>query len=282
MLLSIKPPVGGDFRSQSGSAISPDGRLIAFVAHDSRGPDRLWVRPLDSGLPRVLAGTEDATFPFWKPDSRVVGFFASGKLKRVAVDGGSPVIICDAPANRGGSWNRDDVIVFHGGNDTALQRISALGGSPERLTTLQAGENSHRWPQFLPDGRHLLFFVRAGNSAENIQKMGIYLTSLDRPSEKVLVVPSPVSGVYVPGTGRKSGPGGRRIALDRLGPAGPPSNTWVMDAQRGIAARLTFSYGLSPVWSPDGRFLALTPAEETEASRLFVLSGWQPARSTRQ
>ena len=160
--LSVNPPPGGEFRLENGSAISPDGRLIVYLAHTG-DVDRLWLRPLGSLSARELPGTDGATSPFWSADSRSVGFFASGKLQRTDVAGGSPVPLCNATGGRGGTWNAEGVILFNGYNDGPILMVSAAGGDPVPLTTIDESrtENSHRWPQFLPDGRQFLYFVRA-------------------------------------------------------------------------------------------------------------------------
>src|SRR5215470_3588648 len=157
----------------SSFAISPDGRRLAFTGTDSSGKPRLWVRQLDSLTPQPLPETDGAGYPFWSPDGRFIGFFAGGKLKKIDVSGGSPQTLCEAPNSRGGTWNRDGVIVFAPRTTSALYRVSAAGGDPAPLTTLdQASEASHRWPQFLPDGRHYLYLSRQ-------ERSGIYLGSLD-------------------------------------------------------------------------------------------------------
>lgn len=154
-------------------AISPDGRRLAFVASDSSGKRRLWVRPLDSLTAQPLPETDGATLPFWSPDSRFIAFLAEGKLKKVDAAGGPPQTIATAPNNVGCAWNRDGVIVFTPNISDGLYRISAAGGEVTPLTTLDIShENSHRWPQFLPDGRHFLYFSRQ-------EKSGIYVGSLD-------------------------------------------------------------------------------------------------------
>src|SRR5262249_56540603 len=118
--MSILPPVGGTFvRESNPSSISPDGKHLALVATMS-GIARLYVRDLDSVTPRVLAGTEGAADPFWSPDSRFIGFFASGKLKKIAVAGGPPVRISDATSGPGGSWNHDGVLIFAPGVNSNL------------------------------------------------------------------------------------------------------------------------------------------------------------------
>ena len=132
-----------------------------------------------------------------------IGFFASGQLKRIDVSGGVPVTLCEVTSGRGGTWNTDGVIVFNGYNDGPLLRISASGGKPAALTTIdeEQGENSHRFPQFLPDGRRFLFFVRTNDA----QTMGIYLGSLDKPGEKVRALTSSTSAWYAPGEDAERG-----------------------------------------------------------------------------
>jgi eukaryotic-like serine/threonine-protein kinase len=151
------PPGGGTGLAPQ-IAISPDGRLITFVANGQAGY-QLWLRSLGSLEARALPGTADATFPFWSPDDRYIAFFADGKLKKVSVAGGPPVALCDAPAGRGGAWNRDNVIVFSPSSVDPLHRVSGAGGIPQPISALDAtyGESSHRFPSFLPDGRHFIF-----------------------------------------------------------------------------------------------------------------------------
>jgi Tol biopolymer transport system component len=167
------------------SAISPDGRALAFVAVDSAGTGRIWVRPLDSLAPRELIGTEGGFLPFWSPDSRFIGFFAGGKLKRIPAAGGSPEVLCDARDGRGGSWSRDGVIVFAPDAVGPLFRVSASGGTPNQVTSLDSTrhETGHRWPCFLPDGRRFLFVTlpeRQGN-------FDAYAGSLDSGDRRFIV-----------------------------------------------------------------------------------------------
>jgi len=199
--VSVNPPPGGEFRLESGSEISPDGRLIVYVAHTGDA-DRLWLRPLHELSARELPGTDGATFPFWSPDSRSIGFFAGGKLKRVDVGGGSPVELCTVTGGRGGTWSANGVILFNGYNDGPILQVSASGGEPVALTNVDQSrsENSHRWPQFLPDGRRFLYFVRA----DNPQVRGVYVSALDRPTEKTRVLGS-VSFWYAPGRDARTG-----------------------------------------------------------------------------
>jgi Tol biopolymer transport system component len=141
-------------------AISPDGQKIVFVATEE-GRSRLSLRSLDAVSARPLTGTEGASWPFWSPDGRSVGFFADGKLKRIDVDGGQLQNLTDAPAGRGASWNRDGTIIFTPDQGTGpIFRIPAAGGEVSPLTRTESPkQNSHRFPQFLPDGRHFLYYV---------------------------------------------------------------------------------------------------------------------------
>ncbi len=143
-------------------AVSPDGRQIALVVRQADGTDMLMIRPLDSLIARPLPGTEGGRYPFWSPDSRTVGFFADGKLKRIDAGGGPPLTLCPAANGRGGSWSHDGVIVFAPDLTGPLHRVAATGGASAPVTVFDASkEDSHRWPWFLPDGRRFLFLDRA-------------------------------------------------------------------------------------------------------------------------
>jgi serine/threonine protein kinase len=174
-------------------ALSPDGRYVAFVA-GGEGPERLWLRPLDKIDAQPMPGTDGANYPFWSSDSRSIGFFASGKLYRVDVAGGLPQALTDVALGRGGSWSRDGVIVFTPGFNTPLMRMAASGGDPVPLTKLDPPRQiSHRFPNFLPDGRH--FFFYAQGSAE---RAGIYLGSLDGGEPKRLEVNGTAAAYLAP------------------------------------------------------------------------------------
>jgi serine/threonine protein kinase len=149
---------------ESPPVISPDGRQIAFIAHEIGRPDSVWVRPLDSLAARALPGTDgvpnSSLRPFWSPDSRSLGFFAGGKLKRIDLSGGPPEVLADAPDGRGGTWSQQGIIVFAPVADGPLYRVPATGGAVTRATILQPPQVGHRWPVFLPDGRHFLYLNR--------------------------------------------------------------------------------------------------------------------------
>src|SRR6267154_1447194 len=155
-------------------AVSPDGHRIALVATSADGRTLLWVRSLDTLNAQLLAGTEGAAHPFWSPDSRFLGFFAGGKLKKIDVSGGPPFTLCDAPNDRGGTWSQDGVIVFAPNTDSALQKVSDSGGMPIAATVLAPGE-VHRAPVFLPDGRHFLYRAKTVEAAPGL----IYIGSLN-------------------------------------------------------------------------------------------------------
>jgi eukaryotic-like serine/threonine-protein kinase len=187
----ISPPEKGSFDSGSagagfaGGVISPDGRRLAFTAKDALGKILIWVRPLDALTPQALPGTDDAAFPFWSPDSRTIGFFAQGKLKKIDVAGGPAQTLCNAPNGRGGTWNRDGVILFAPNNfSSSLYRVSSAGGEPVSVTKLSAQLGTNRFPSFLPDGRHFLYFVITGSP----EASGVYVGSLDSNESKRLLV----------------------------------------------------------------------------------------------
>ncbi len=167
---------------------SPDGRYLAFIA-DSNGQTALWVRPMGSTSAHRLDQTDGANFPFWSPDGQFIAFFADEKLKKIPAAGGSPMTVCNAPRTAspivgdGGTWNDKGLIVFALGAGSPLLRVLAAGGPATPATTLDAsaGETSHDWPQFLPDGRHLLYFARnrdPSKSAIYVQELGSSLHTL--------------------------------------------------------------------------------------------------------
>ena len=171
-------------------ALSPDGRQIVFVALDDK-TSRLWLRSLATTTAQPLAGTEGATYPFWAPDGRSVGFFAAGALKRLDIGGGTPNILAPATNGSGGTWNADGVIVFAPSLTSTLMRVPAAGGAAVAVTTLGPKQFGHFHPQFLPDGRRLVFMVGGGAEVS-----GIYLGALDTSSSTQLVPGAPSSGVY--------------------------------------------------------------------------------------
>jgi serine/threonine protein kinase len=177
-------------------ALSPDGRLLVFDAKDSHF---LWIRPLDSLGARPVPGTEDGEYPFWSPDSRSIGFFSDAKLKRVESAGGPVQVICDAPVGRGGTWSREGVILFTPSSFSPIYRVAASGGAPAAVLAIDAanGEDSQRWPHFLPDGRHFLYFSYLGANPESRdQNGGVRVGSLDSKQTRQ-VVPQASNATYV-------------------------------------------------------------------------------------
>jgi eukaryotic-like serine/threonine-protein kinase len=166
--------------------VSHDGRQLAFVATDSNGQEMIWVRSLGAPDARVLPGTEGASYPFWSADDRQIGFFAGGKLKTILAAGGPALTICDAPGSRGGTWNQDGVILF-GHTWGPIFRVRSSGGQPTEATKSDPSKNelSHRWPYFLPDGRHFLF-LGANFTGGSAEAATAYLGSLDSMEGKFL------------------------------------------------------------------------------------------------
>jgi Tol biopolymer transport system component len=146
-------------------AISPDGRNVVYLA-SSNGSTSLWLYNIDTKKAGSISGTESAGYgpaiggahPFWSPDGKSIGFFVEGKLKRIAATGGTAITLADAPGNYGGSWSSDGTIIFVARNLSGVLRIPAIGGTPTPVTQNEGPRMSHRYPQFLPDGRHLLFY----------------------------------------------------------------------------------------------------------------------------
>ena len=196
---SILPPEKSTFSFGSLNsgpvAISRDGRLLTFVARTPDGRALLWVQPLDAVSARPMAGTEGASFPFWSPDSRSIGFFADSKLKRIDVQGGPPRTLCEASIGRGGSWSEDGTIVFAPDVNDAINRIPASGGEPAPVTLPDETRQqfNHRWPWFLPGGRQFLFFARSSLD----EATGIYVASLDSGKQKFIMA-SRSNAIYAP------------------------------------------------------------------------------------
>jgi len=171
-------------------ALSADGRMLAFVSPDEKtGVLTLFVQRVGEASSNELAGTEDATYPFWSPDDAYVGFFAKGKLMKIAAGGGSPQIITSAPFGRGGTWGARNVILYAPQPQGVLWRVNADGTGAASLNPamLTQGEHSHRWPVFLPDGNHFIFWGGNFNNVRDDRGRAIYESSLDA-GEKTLVV----------------------------------------------------------------------------------------------
>jgi Tol biopolymer transport system component len=171
-------------------AVAPNGHTVAVVAYlESARKDALWIYELGSSGAKSLAETEGATFPFWSADGRFLAFFADGKLKKLELSGGPAQSICDAPSGRGGTWNKEGVIVFTptASSGIGLYRIPASGGTPTQASKLDTsrGELSHRWPMFLPDGRHYLYMATNFFGQKGVD--AIFVGSLDSDEKRFIV-----------------------------------------------------------------------------------------------
>jgi serine/threonine protein kinase/Tol biopolymer transport system component len=183
---SIELPPKMDLDPQNTAlALSPDGLTLVMVASGADGKRQIWVRRVDGFTVQPLAGTDDATCPFWSPDSKFIGFFADQKLKKVPATGGTVQTICDAVDGRGGSWSVRDIIAFAPAPFGGLSKVSAAGGSPTPLTRQDKQGFTDRLPWFLPDGKRLLFF--SGSQTSDRDKTSA-IDCLDVDSGKTTVV----------------------------------------------------------------------------------------------
>src|SRR6202790_2163709 len=258
--------------------LSPDGTSIAFAATTADGKTGLWVRPMNSLDSHALPDTDGAIFPFWAPDSRSLGFFADSKLKTIDLNGGGVQAISDAQLGRGGAWGPGGVILFSPNPQAPLMRVSASGGTPAPITKLDVAQyTSHRWPFFLPDGKHFLYFAihhDPSKSANNV----IYYASLDG-TENRLLFRSQSNAVYASGfilfargdqlMAQSFDPAKGTLSDDPRGVAKGVMNdisTWHMDASPSSAGLLVFGSGgsgdLQLVWIDRGGKQITTSADK--------------------
>jgi Tol biopolymer transport system component len=201
---SILPPEKTLFTLTSDDAagtvvLSRDGRQIAFVAVDDKGIDRIYVRDLGDKEARVVPNTEGATYPFWSPDGKSLGFFNGGKIRRVGVGGGPVLDICNAVRPRGGSWGADGTILYAPDATSSLFRVSASPGStPTQVTTLDGVHTTNRWPILLPDGKHFIYFATNHSDPRPSTSNGIYFASLDG-RENRFVTPGESNATFASG-----------------------------------------------------------------------------------
>jgi serine/threonine-protein kinase len=243
-------------------ALSADGRQLAFVAIKRRGASQIYIRPFDARDAHALPNTDGASFPFWSPDGRFIGFFAAGKLRKIAVAGGTPEIICEAAAGRGGSWNQNGTILFSPSPNAPLSIVSADGGSPSSVTSLKrSGESffGHNWPQFLPDGRHFLYYQRS----DNPEFHGVYAGELGTDYRSPRIVATNGLAIYADG----------RILFTREGVLFAQMLDVRTFATSGEAVRVAdrvgyFSgaFGYSAVSVANGGALAIGPSVATTTS----------------
>jgi eukaryotic-like serine/threonine-protein kinase len=204
VVFSVTPPEGATFITPGGLvaglpwlALSPDGRVLAFVALSDDGRQQLWTRPLAAAIAHPLEGTDGASAPFWSPDSRSLAFFARGKLKVVAAVGGPAQIVADAGMYATGSWNRDSIIFARALFNDGLRRVQLGAGDAGKMVTHvdpRKGQLMHYAPQFLPDGRHFLFGVgHQGSDPET------WIGSLDGGEPRLLLRADAVAHYAEPG-----------------------------------------------------------------------------------
>src|SRR6202045_4000084 len=181
-------------------ALSPDGQILVMVAYSAQANNYvLWTYEIGGRQTNSLVGTQGASYPFWSPDGKFIGFFADGKLKKVDASGGQIQVLCEAPNGRGGTWNRDGVIGFTPDALLGLFRVSSWGGSPVEMTKPDRSrfEASHRWPVFLPDGKHFLYL--ASNFSGQLEYNAIFLGALDSQETRLLVNTSANAAYAEPG-----------------------------------------------------------------------------------
>jgi Tol biopolymer transport system component len=177
--------------SISHMALSRDGAMLAFVSpEESSALPMLYVQRIGSSNLTPLPGTQGASYPFWSPDDTYVGFFAKGKLQKIAISGGTPQVLATALAGRGGAWGSKGVIIYAADAESPLQRINAdgTGMAPVTLGIRTKEDQSHRWPMFLPDGDHFLFWAGNFSNDKDDRLSGIYLSSIEGKERKLVVL----------------------------------------------------------------------------------------------
>jgi Tol biopolymer transport system component len=175
-----------DEMSISHMALSHDGTMLAFVSpEESSALPMLYIQHVGSPNVTPLPGTQGASYPFWSPDGTYIAFFANGKLLKMAISGGTPQVLTTTLAARGGSWGSGGVIIFAPDAESPIWRINADGTGPAQVTRMSGtgSGQSHRWPVFLPDGKHFMFWMGNFSNQKNDRVSGIYLSSLDNQSE---------------------------------------------------------------------------------------------------
>ena len=203
LAITVVPPPQGAFTPTESSiqsaqlALAPDGASLAFVGTGSDGVSRIWLRKFSAALPEPVAGTEDAAYPFWAADGQGLGFFAREALYRIDLAGGPARRIAAARAGRGGTWNAAGDILFAPNTTGTILRVAARSGAITEVTRLEQTHKhtTHRWPQFLPDGRRFLYLARSTQSGATSE--GIYLGSIDGASAR-LIADSRAAGAFLP------------------------------------------------------------------------------------
>jgi eukaryotic-like serine/threonine-protein kinase len=175
--------------SVSHMALSSDGSMLAFITPDENtGLPMLYVQRVGSSTVTLLPGTQGASFPFWSPDASYVAFFANGELQKMAASGGTPQVLASAVSARGGSWGSKGVIIYTPNAESPVVRINADGTGSAEVTKIQGKDQTHRWPVFLPDGNHFMFWTGDFGNSKDDRYSGIYLSSLDSQDRKLVVL----------------------------------------------------------------------------------------------
>ena len=254
----VPPP--DDFSFWPTMALSPDGQRLALVTIDEKRRTQLWLRSMSSEVAERVAGGDGVSYPFWSPDGQSIGFFANGQLKRVALAGGPPIVICDAEDGRGGTWNKEDVIVFAPRTYSHLVRVAASGGTPQPVTELdQVKYIANRWPHFLPDGDHFLYLADSPPGGQSALRVG---SLRDRDSRSVLE--ETTEGQYSDGLlffGRGNVLLAQPFDVDRLALGGEP-RAIVQDIAGRHSGRKAFSV------TPGGTLAYLRQSDPNPVARL--------------
>ncbi len=198
-LISL-PPNTNTFRFDNGGmALSPDGLHMVMSLRTPPSGRQLWIRSIDSLEASPLPETTGAAFPFWSADGRFIGFFAGGKLKKIAADGGPVEVVCDAPSGRGGTWNADGTILFTPDISSPISKVSSAGGTPIPVTVFDRNQELNQyWPAFLPDGRHFIYVSRRKESS-GISRGAVVVASLDSPAPKRIIDDASNASYVAPG-----------------------------------------------------------------------------------
>jgi len=300
----VNPPEGyiyGSVGSYNQFVISPDGSAIAFVA-EGQGKQLLFVRTLSSGTAQSLQGSDGASYPFWSGDGRNIAFFAEGKLKRAPAAGGVVQTLCDAPAGRGGTWNDKGVIVFTPGLKEPLYRIPESGGIAAVVTALDSGTTgmqSHRWPSFLPDGKHFLFsrddgiavgsldstenhvILKVNSNAEYSGGSILYVTDGNLVARPFDVNKQIVSGAPVPVAGHVEFAVGKAMGNFSVSQTGAlvyrqdyslkHQVVWLNRDGAEVAKTGEPDYYFAASLSPDGRQILLTRGQPSAKRDLWIM-----------
>ena len=245
-------PTQGEVSQQ---AISADGAMLVYVSPGETGEYAIFVQRVGTMQALKLAGTEGASYPFFSPDHQYIAFFAAGRLKKIPVGGGNSVVLASVLSPRGGSWGSKNVIIYTPDASGVIWRVDADGSNARPLTDkiFKSPEDSHRWPVFLPDGNHFLFWAGNFDERKKDPHTGIYVSDLDAKEKKQLVAcrssvgyahenlfyvddkGSLVAVAYKPG----SGSGKPRVVAEQVGVN--PSTYW---AAFSVAEPATLIYHL--------------------------------------